>query len=257
MNKHYYQAFLSLAFLLSSCSRFYAPVLYNNNASYQPKPLSTDSVKSANYVSGGLEWVPGIDFYDNIYMGQVSFDRANTFKFITVAYGAFGYAGAYQNTSIQQGDPNYFDSKSFAGFGGRASASFFIPLNPSVDFRIIGIELDYSNEFGDYSTFRNTMRNVDGFHTDINNQLFSGGLTTEVAWRGRHNPYIHYAIRGYMGRAFGNHDYNDYFDPDNNTHQYENLNWAASFCIQLKKYYFVFERQGTDGNTDIKFGLRF
>jgi len=229
MNKQYYLAFLSLAFLLPACSRFYAPVLYNNNASYQPKPMSTDEVKSANYVSEGLEWAPGLDFYDNIYMGQLSIDRANTFKFITVAYGAFGYAGAYQNTSIQQGDPNYFSSRSFAGYGGRAAASFFIPLNERVDFRLIGVELNYSNEFGDYSDFRKASRQYSGFHTDINNQLLSAGLTTEVAWRGRHNPDIHYSLRGYVGKALGNHDYNDFVDYDTKSSQYENINWAASF----------------------------
>lgn len=257
MNKIYAITLLAAMIFLSACSdHFYAPALYNNNSSYQAKPMSTDSTKSANYITGGLGLGSGIDLKDNTYIGQLSLDHANTFDNFNMAYGVFGFAGSYENTSIKQIEPQYFSTKFFAGLGGKASVNFFVPLNDKMDFRIIGIDLSYSNEFGDYADFRKSVRTVDGFHTDINNNLFSGGLTSEIAWRGRNNPEIHYAVKGYIGKTFGDHDFNDYTNSYYNNSEYNNLNYSASFFMQMKKYFIVIERQAIV-NVNIRFGYQF
>lgn len=252
--KPYY--FILAAVILSACSKhYYAPVLYKNDISYQAKPLSTDSSKTGNYISGGLGLANGIELNDNIYMGQLSFDRAHTFDNLNIAYGVFGFAGSYENTAIKSStDPNYFDTKSFAGLGARASANVFIPLN-NVDLRIIGVEFSYSKEFGDYADFRSKVKSNPDFFTDANSSVFSGGLTTEVAWRGHNNPSIHYAVRGYMGTTFGNHEFNNNFETQ---HQYtsDKLNVGASFFMQIKNYCIIIERQYLV-NANIRFAYCF
>ena len=47
----------SLLFLLSACERqIYTPALYHQDIAYQPKPASFDSLKTANYISGGINY---------------------------------------------------------------------------------------------------------------------------------------------------------------------------------------------------------
>ncbi|RKR83817.1 hypothetical protein BDD43_4031 [Mucilaginibacter gracilis] len=257
MKKIYALALLITVIFISGCNdHFYAPALYNNNSTYLAKPMHTDSAKSASYVSGGLGLGSGIDLKDNTYMGLLRLDHANTFDNINLAYGVFGFAGSYENTSIEKTEANYFNNKFFAGLGANASANFFIPLNDKVDLRIIGIDLAYSSEFGDYADFRKAVRSQPGFHTDINNNLFSGGLTTEVAWRGRNNPQIHYAVKGYLGKTFGNHDFNDYTNSYYNNSEYNNINYSASFFVQMRKYFFVVERQNIV-NVNLRVGYCF
>lgn len=243
--------------ILSACNQhYYAPVLYKNNISYQAKPMSTDSAKTSNYIFGGLGYATGInpDLKDNIYMGQLSFDRAHTFDNINIAYGIFGFAGAYENTAHQSTDIGYFDTKSFAGLGARTSANLFVPLN-NVDLRIIGVEFSYSKEFGGYADFRSNAKSNPSFFTDANTDLFTGNLTSEVAWHGRNNPTLHYAVRGFLGTTFGNHEFGNNFETK---HQYisDKVYFGGSFFMQVKNYCIVLERQYTS-SVSLRFGYRF
>jgi hypothetical protein len=217
---------------LSACNQhYYAPALYKNNISYQAKPMSGDSVKSATYVSGGLGAATGVSLSDDIYMGQLSLDRAHTFDNLNIAYGVFGYAGSYENTTLQPTDAHYFTNQSFAGIGARGSANLSIPLK-NVDLRVIGVEFSYSKEFGAYADFRSAVKSDQNFYTDASNVIFGGGLTTEVAWRGRHNPQLHYAARGYVGTTFGNHALTNNFDAQRE-YTSDQVNVGASFFMQV------------------------
>ena len=246
---------ISAALLLSSCSHYYAPVLYRNSAFYQPKPLSGDSAKSATYITGGLGASTGTNLNDNIYMGQLSLDEAHTFDNFNLSYGVFGYAGTYQNTSLQTTDAGYFNSKAFLGYGGKFSADFFTKME-NIDFRLLGVEFLYSNETGEYADYRNAVKANSNIYSDPNNSVFSGALTSEVAWKGKRNPDVQYSVRGYLGTTFGNHTYSNgtttsQLDENNNK-----INVGASFFVQIKKYCITFERQNI-ANVNLRFGYRF
>lgn len=200
-----------LALAISSCSdHVYAPALRLADIAYMPKPIATDSNKSANYVSGGIGVTQSAYYNDVLTSGQLNLSRANTFKHINLAYGVFGAAGNYHNNHLAPGDQYYFNNKFFGAAGGRLSADYFIHRG-RFDFRIIGFEAAYSNEFGSYASFRNTVGNQDNYHADSRTNLFSMGATSEIVFRGRHN--YQFGLRGFVGGTFGNNSiYNQYTD---------------------------------------------
>src|SRR3569832_520625 len=99
------------AILLSACSNhLYTPALYHQDIAYQPKPASFDSVRSANYLSGGMNYYTDQTWSDLLVSGQVNFSRAHVFKNTNLSYCLFGVAGDYEIGSA--GDPpNNFKNK--------------------------------------------------------------------------------------------------------------------------------------------------
>lgn len=254
MNKIYTLCLLASMVFLSACSdHYYAPVMYRNSASYMQKPMSADSIKSATYISGGVSTGNGINFTDEFYLGRIDLHHANTFKNFNLAYGVYGFAGSYQNTSVANTDPNYFDTKSFIGFGAKASANFFVPLNNHADFRFIGVEFSYNNESGAYANYRNTIKNIPGYHIYDKNSTMNIGLTSEVAWRGTGGAGVKHAIRGYLGTYLGPNQFN--FSGYNQDLR-EKLDPAVSYSLQYKSYIFVFDLQPTTSGT-LRFGYAF
>jgi hypothetical protein len=258
--KYIYQVLIlaGCSFFITGCSQhYYAPILYNNNASYQPKPLSTDSNKSANYISGGLSFGAGADgFSDYFNMGQINIDRAYTFKHFSLAYGVFGAAGEYSNGTTYASEPNDFENKSFAALGAKLSFALTYPLNDHMDLRLPGLEFSYSKEFGDYLAFRDQVKDRPDYHVNNNNVIFMGGLTSELAWHGYSKLNIHYAVRFYVGTEFDNQDFSNYTDPISGNAHYTPRNVAASFYMEIKRYTFTIERQSI-ANASVSLGYHF
>src|SRR5476651_2636645 len=103
----------------SSCSQhFYAPALYNNDISYQPKPASFDSAKTATYISiGGGFTIINSD--DGISLNEFNVSRAHVFNNTNLSYGAFGVIGSIDKSiNPDEKDPYSFVSKNFAAVGG-------------------------------------------------------------------------------------------------------------------------------------------
>lgn len=202
---------LLFALVVSSCSdHVYGPALRLADIAYMPKPISTDSVKSANYISGGIGIAQGSHYNDLLTSGQLNLNRASTFKHFNVAYGVFGVAGNYHNNKLAKIDPYYFNNKFFGAAGGRLSADYFIHRG-RFDFRFIGFEAAYSNEFGSYASFRKVVGDQEHYHADNRNNLFSMGVTSEIVFRNRHNQ--RFGLRGFAGGTVGNNGiYNHYTD---------------------------------------------
>jgi hypothetical protein len=255
MNKLYAVTVLALAGLISGCSHhYYAPALYNNYDSYLPKPLSTDSVKTAIYATGGISSSTGIDlFHDYINIGQFDVGIAHSFKYVSIACGMFGFIGTYGNGSIHNPDPDDFDTKSFSGIGTKASVNLNMPLSDKIDFRFLGIEMAYSKEFGNFTDFRRKVNNRDDFHVNDNNVLFSGGATSEIAWRSN-SGQIKYALRGYVGKSFGS--FTNYNTAQTNNEGYITTQAMASFFMDIKRFCILVERQNFI-NLNVRVGYRF
>ena len=90
-----------LLFLLSACERqIYTPALYHQDIAYQPKPASFDSLKTANYISGGINYYLDQTWSDLLVSAQFNFSRAHVFNNFNLSYGAFGVAGDYDKGDI-------------------------------------------------------------------------------------------------------------------------------------------------------------
>jgi hypothetical protein len=189
--------------LLAACSiNAYIPAQLNKDISYQPKPMSSDSVKTANYLSGSVFNGAGADVTgnDQLIIGQLDYSRAHKFKNFDVAYGGYGFMGSIKNNSITVGDPYYFEHKSLYGFGARLSADY-ITTDDRTDFRS-GLSTSFSKELGDFSAFRTMVKDKQDFVSNDQSLLFSAGISNEFVMHNRKYPSFQYGGRVFFGHSF-------------------------------------------------------
>ncbi len=178
--------FSILLFCCSCSSQYYVPALYSNDVLEMSKPHSKDSVKHAIYVQGNyfIAASNGPSIISNYYNNQGgSFNayRANTFNNFCIAYGILGFIGDY-SVSADGGDLNNRAAKvnkSFYGYGINTSASYFT-TSGNVDIRLIGLDMVYTHEFGDYADFRKQGANNNGIYIP-QTSLFTYSFFTEVS----------------------------------------------------------------------------
>jgi len=222
------------------------PAFYNNDVSYQPKPISADTVHHATYVSASLINGQGANENDELTAGQLNLGMAYTIKHFNFAYGAFGAAGSFNNATVEGDEPYYFHDKFVGVTGGRASVNYYI-TSGHVDIRIIGIEAAYSHEFGGYANYRNEVVGVPGFYTNTRTNLFTIGGSTEVTWYGR-DPSWQYGLRLFIGQTDGSYANNSYSDVSRTA-------GALAYFMQIKRYFMVGELTGSGGHFSL--GYRF
>src|ERR1700712_1068668 len=140
--------------LLTSCATLsngpttynYAPVMAGGPIMYQPKPMSSDISKTANYLSAGYtnDFQSKTNGLDEIAMGTLMYMHGHTYDTFSYGYGGYVFLGSYTNKTTKSGPINgqdqvgnaYFNSKNFSGFGLQASACFFTNAD-NIDFRFL------------------------------------------------------------------------------------------------------------------------
>jgi hypothetical protein len=242
--------------LLTSCTHYYYPAQMNNNIAYRPKPLSTDTAKTSNYVSGGF--VTGFSSnaeFDSYTYGIIDLGRAHTLKWMNIYYGAYALTGSYYNAQLNDSDPNHFHSKDFSNLGGCFSVDFFTHSGHA-DIRFLGAEVTYSHEYGAYANFRKAVSNQPDYYVDTRTDLTTIALTSEVAWRGLRDPNIEYAIRGYVSLTPG-HTVAGYFDNSySQNNKRSNVSGGGAFYFQYHRLFAILEN-GDMFHTSFKVGYRF
>jgi len=258
MNRKTLFTFLSVCLLFCSCSHIYEPALYQQDIAYQPKPASFDTVKTANYISGGYNANPNSNNNDFLQSGQVNLSRGHVFDNFNLAYGAFGVLGNYQNQG-GSGAAGNFKDKFFGAYGGRASADVFVNSG-RVDFRIIGVEMAYSHEFGSYSRFRQFLNTQPGYYVDPRTDLFSAGITTEVIFHNVKNVNFQHGIRLFLGTTFGHNELDDTFYSNESAQNraFDHLFPKASYFMKIKNFFVIIEK-GKAGSTFafVRLGYKF
>jgi hypothetical protein len=246
---------LCLAVLLTSCAKVYTPALYHQDIAYQPKPASFDTVKSATYLSGGINFYSNPNLADLVVSTQFNLSRGYVFDHFNLAYGAFGVLGDYENGAISAGEPYYYNDKFFGAVGGRASVNAFVNSG-RVDFRYIGMEVAYSHEFGNYATFRNAVNGQPDFYADTRTDLFTIGLTTEVIFHNVNNVGFQHGIRGFLGTTLGSNPLDNtlYAGDTPSDRLFRNIFPKASYFIKFKHYFATFE---VGSNIFARFGFKF
>lgn len=251
-----------LVLFCTSCSKhYYAPALYNHDISYQPKPASFDSVKSATYVSLGGGFNEAIDDKNSISFGEFDISQGHAFKNVNLSYGAFGFVGGIDNYNYENEtkDPYSFSSKGFAGIGGRASVNMFKVLD-NVDFRYFGVEATYSKEYGDFASYRRLVQNLPDYHASTRTEMFTIGGTSEVIWHSRHSKNNQYALRLFLGKSIG--DYSELKTTSNEDFKMPQfpLYLSVGYFMQIKNIWGAAELTRNDiamPGLRIKFGYKF
>ncbi len=222
-----------LTILSASCSHLYEPALYHQDITYQPKPASFDSVKTASYLSAGLNMNPNTNLNDFLISGQINLSQGYVFNNFNLAYGVFGVLGQYQSDTADKNQINYFTDKFFGAAGGRFSANAFT-TSGRTDFRFIGVEMAYSHEFGSYSDFRQRLNILPGFNVDSRTNLFTIGLTSEVYFHNSNNTDFQHGIRVFLGKTLGYDKLNTafYYDQNDNT-----IFPKVSYFIKIKNIF--------------------
>ena len=244
-------------FTLSACrvhkgpvTSFNGPAFYNNDVSYQPKPIAADSIHHAIYLSGSIIQGQGANSNDMVNAGQLNLSMAVTTKHFNFSLGAFGGLGNFENKTVPDSQAYFFRNKSTGLGGGRASFNYYI-TSGKVDIRIIGIEANYSHEFGEYADFRKQVLGQPYYFTITRTDLFTYGASSEVAWYGP-DPSFQYAFRLFFGQTspgFTN------FNPE--TFQFQTQKFAASraYFMQIKNVFMIVDVNPNGGHFSL--GYRF
>jgi len=247
--------------LFSSCSKkFYAPALFEHDMSYQPKPTSFDSSKTARYISIGGGFNQAVNIDDAVSFAELNISQAHVFKNTNLSYGAYGFVGGIENENYQNETktPYSFSSKGFAGIGGRASFNFYT-ISGNTNFRFFGIEASYSKEYGDFAAYRRMVSNVPDYQAITNTEMLTLGATTEVTWHSRYNPKIQHALRGLIGKTLG--DYTSVrVTKDTGMPSDLQIYLAASYYLKINNIWGAAELTQTDYGIPgmrIKFGYKF
>lgn len=172
--------------LLSSCTtRYYAPGLYQNDVQFMIKPHSKDSIKTRIYASGAYLAQSGANGQGSSGSGMLNVYQSRTIPHFNFSYGVMGYTGVYtqtQTTTVGTTSNNLFINKSFSGYGFNGSTSFYLSTKKT-DFRIIGVDLSYTHEGGDFLAFRKAEVGKQGVRSAAQPQLFTYGIFSEFIVR--------------------------------------------------------------------------
>jgi hypothetical protein len=172
--------------VLSSCTtRYYAPGLYQNDVQFMIKPHSKDSVKTRIYASGAYLAQSGANGQGSSGSGILNIYQSRTIPHFNFSYGVMGYTGVYtqtQTTTTGTATNNLFINKSFSGYGFNGSTSFYLSTKKT-DFRIIGVDLSYTHEGGDFLAFRKSQLGQPNVRSAAQPQLFTYGIFSEFVVR--------------------------------------------------------------------------
>jgi len=258
-------AICSITVLLISCGpNVYMPALYHQDITYQPKPSSFDSVKTANYISGSYSLYSNSNLDDQLESGQINLGRGHIYEHFNLAYGAFAAFGDYTNLAINPGKPGYFKDKFFGAVGGRVSGNL-LASDDGNDYRYLGFEAAYSHEFGAFANFRQYLKSQPGYYVDPRADLFTVGLTTEILIQSQKHKKLQQGFRLFEGTTLGyNNLTNSFYNNKNISKQlapeiFETGNYKffsrASYFIKIGNYFGTAEYYVN--GLSIRFGHKF
>nr|WP_294948331.1 hypothetical protein [uncultured Mucilaginibacter sp.] len=198
---------------LSSCTRrYYAPGLFQNDVQLMMKPHSQDSAKSKVYINGALLTQSGASGQGNSTSGLLNVYRSHTLQNFNLSYGALAYTGNYTrdiNTGGSNNTPAEHISKSFSGYGFNGSASVYFSSG-KVDFRVLGADVVYTHEGGDYLAFRKSVYGHADVFSSPRAEMFTYGIFTEYVFHLQ--PQLNFGFKFFFNKVTGqvNRDLQDY-----------------------------------------------
>lgn len=193
-----------LLFLLGSCGTQYAyfqSPFHANTSVYKTIPTQNDSSHSAFYASGVFTATgTNQSMRDGVFGFIGSLYGSHSSRHIQGYYGLTGMLGNYNvNDYSPQGDPdrrgflaspynhNMNDSlinlhagrQSFGGWGATGGINYCIPFD-KCEWRIIGLEACWQQEFGNYLKFRNQLPDTAANLISRNRNTLSLGINSDL-----------------------------------------------------------------------------
>jgi hypothetical protein len=252
--------YLLLMLMLAGCSsaikvNYYEPAVYKADISYQPKPMSADSFKSATYISGGYnqKQTSSEESADIAHMFQLFLSRAHTFSNLNISYGASGLAGYLKNNMMEAKDPFYFKRKPFSSLALNGSINTYVNKN-NVDYRLLGAEFSYSREFGAFKDFRNEIYHQPNFYSVTNRELFTAGLSSEIIFHLEDDVSTQFGFRLFAGKTLTRMNYQGQSDVGVIPKELNPYTATFAFFFQKGPFNTVLEA-GT--SSQLRFGYRF
>ncbi|OUS03465.1 hypothetical protein A9Q86_00705 [Flavobacteriales bacterium 33_180_T64] len=193
--------------------------------SYTEKPHYLDKKKSATYVSGDLSFgehlQDGGDFDDTKIIAALNVHRSTTGRFYNfyygfgATYGTYKFKEGYENLIVDE------EKKSFYTINFKSGINYTY-TRPKVDWRFVGLEFTYLNEFGPYQDkLAKLIANNDGGLTIANQKsMFTYQLYSEYVFKTKDggsftfgfyigdllnykNTELYSGVTGFSGITFG------------------------------------------------------
>ncbi|MEO7881370.1 hypothetical protein [Mucilaginibacter sp.] len=212
------------------------------------KPHSQDSAKRKIYVAGTLVEQSGANGQGAASSGVLNVYQSHTFKNVNLSYGALAFAGNYSrnetsSSSNSTGGTTNNDvhiSKGFIGYGFNGSLSFYFS-NAVCDFRVLGADLVYTKESGDYLAFRRSVYGQPDILSSPRSEMLTYGIFTEYVFHPKADLNVGFKI--FLNKVTGqiNRDLNDYGSGFNTTGgtlfaEFNRINVHTTFAFSSNSY---------------------
>jgi len=192
-----------LIVMTASCTQqaYYQSPMHGSMTPYKTMPLSSDSSKSAIYADAAvIAGAANDDFKDDIVGGYVGLHRAHAYKDFQFFYGANIAFGQYQVSAFYPQSENIFYYRNGSlndslinsingpkGFGTAGLSGGFngVTRFNGGEWRYLGFELNWQQEWGSYYAFRNKLFPRDANVNDISNTYVTASVTTDIIFKTR------------------------------------------------------------------------
>jgi hypothetical protein len=183
---------------LTSCttySYFQSP-LHSNNTFYKAIPFHDDSIGSALYASGSVT-LGGVNdkLRGGVYTFSGSIHKSHNVGIFQAYYGVSGMLGEYKIDSVYNADGTYHNEsldvefinpnvgeKFIAAAGGFGGINVVMPIRNG-EWRILGTELSWAKEFGNYVDFRNKIPDTSSNYIERRSDYFTLGICSDIIGR--------------------------------------------------------------------------
>jgi len=196
MKKVFYPL-VTITLLSASCreTAFLTPLNHISHY-YRTIPLHSDSVKNATYANALLTLGNGNRILtDDFYSFQAGANRSFNFGNFQGYFGGDMTLGNYQlnPSDFPNSTNNGLTSKFFGAYGFNAAVNYVMPFDRG-EWRVIGLETSFQNEFGDYLQFRKTFPPENALIVQTADWIKTLGVYTEFAWKVGHNKIFGYRL---------------------------------------------------------------
>ncbi|WP_162915622.1 hypothetical protein [Paraflavitalea soli] len=183
--------------LLTSCTRYaiYQSPLHINTNQYRPTPMHQEGTPAATYA--GFHFAAGganHRWHDPTYSFAGTLHRSHNFGNFQASYGTNLILGNYSVRGFNIMDSIPFSDRAafdIAGINSRAGNKFFgawgftgsINVRTDVgkgEWRVLGTELTWNNEFGEYQSYRRKLPPGMATMVDRHRNYFTYGFFTEI-----------------------------------------------------------------------------
>jgi len=208
MKKPYSLSILLLLILGAGCRQYayYQSPLQANDHPYKAIPLRSDSLKAATYFSGHFMIGGANDkFRDNLFNFNFDLHRAHNLGSFQAWYEAQFTLGGYdvKPHQVSQYNSATFNvsainanagNKFYGAWGAAGGINVVVPFREGGEWRALGTELYYNNEFGDYLRFRQKLPPGTVNNITRNRDYWSMGFFTEVIGKMRNSHALGYKM---------------------------------------------------------------